>query len=335
MKTILSRLGLSSLLVTTLLWTACQKTELGIPPSISDQSVSIDMDNLSSFADTVKADANSNKLIYSIIGGDAKQLFSIDSLSGVISLANVSDFKMDSSTEYELTVKIYSSANYSLSATAKIYIKVHLNVPEGGLVSYFAFNGDTYDSTNNYNGESHNVQYVADRFGNMGAAVSFNGYSSYVKVPSTYDLPQRTFSYWFKSYDQPYEAFYERVIFASDNPALKHGITNTAIMKTSKGDNVLDMNGVGLPSEYISYKLNSWNHVVIVLNGSDRKFYLNGVQVYTDTVDNLYTSVDGYPATFFGCSRSIDSFYKGDIDQVRIYNRPLSYKEVLGLYHEK
>ncbi len=57
-----------------------------------------------------------------------------------------------------------------------ITAQVPSNIPTGGLVAYYPFNGNANDvSGNGYNGTVNGATLTTDRFGNPNSAYNFNG----------------------------------------------------------------------------------------------------------------------------------------------------------------
>lgn len=72
---------------------------------------------------------------------------------------------------------------------------------------------------------------------------------------------------------------------------------------------------------------NTWSHIATTYNGSQFKFFLNGVQVATkNTTGNLFVSAS--PLKLGGNSIWNDEFFNGMIDEVRVYNRALTAAEI-------
>jgi hypothetical protein len=72
--------------------------------------------------------------------------------------------------------------------------------------------------------------------------------------------------------------------------------------------------------------LNQWTHLVVVFNGSTAQFYVNG---NTSGSKSLVASITarGMPLRI-GADAGASQFYKGLLDNVRVYNRALSGAEV-------
>lgn len=94
--------------------------------------------------------------------------------------------------------------------------------------------------------------------------------------------------------------------------------------------------GVGGPpySGYISISpaINTWQHVVVTVNGNTVTCYLNGVLV--GTANDSGSVVAANPIGYIGrYNASWGEYINGSVDDVRIYNRVLSASEVSQLYN--
>ncbi len=64
----------------------------------------------------------------------------------------------------------------------------------------------------------------------------------------------------------------------------------------------------------------NWHHVGIAWDGSDRILYVDGVEVARDTHTGLGSS-EGALYIGTGKDMALGTFFSGQIDDVRIYNR--------------
>jgi Concanavalin A-like lectin/glucanases superfamily len=72
--------------------------------------------------------------------------------------------------------------------------------------------------------------------------------------------------------------------------------------------------------------LNQWTHLAVVFNGLSAQFYVNGTMVSSKS---LVASITARGMTLrMGADASAGQFYKGLLDNVRVYNRALSGTEV-------
>ena len=72
--------------------------------------------------------------------------------------------------------------------------------------------------------------------------------------------------------------------------------------------------------------LNQWSHLAVVFNGSQAQFYVNGALVSSKSLNVNLTARGGQMR--LGADADTRQFYKGVLDNVRIYNRALTTSEV-------
>lgn len=73
---------------------------------------------------------------------------------------------------------------------------------------------------------------------------------------------------------------------------------------------------------------NTWNHIVLVDNGTNTKIYVN-------TVENVLANsiaVDG-PTYYIGSYAGAANFYDGDMDEVAVWNKALELEDVQTIYN--
>ena len=72
--------------------------------------------------------------------------------------------------------------------------------------------------------------------------------------------------------------------------------------------------------------LNQWSHLAVVFDGSQVLFYLNGLLV---TTASLPATITARSNPFrLGADDNTQQFFKGSLDEVRIYNRALTAQEI-------
>lgn len=205
------------------------------------------------------------------------------------------------------------------------------------LVIYYPFNGDANDkTTNKNNGIVVGAQLTTDRNGNENSAYYFNGSSDYIKINGGLPITnQFTISFW---------AYCENTS--------GHGTIISDGSSTVGGkDFIITFNGndIGIRADKdatLNYEdnspaelqnldlLNRWVSVVWVMTPTYSKIYVNGIE---KTTINETGSDEGYhdAFSFIGARQvwgSPDNFFKGKLDEIKIYNRILSDKELKSLY---
>jgi len=203
--------------------------------------------------------------------------------------------------------------------------------PTEGIVSYYDFQNDSEDQFNNSDGIENNVKYVLINFRTENSVLSLTGSQSYVKINDPFDYKEKTISLWFnvvEAYDNL------SVIFSSDNPLLKFGLTLLNIHKTSSGINLYF--NMSNHQDTVQIVTGKWYHAAIASDGSRYFYYLDGSLVTSEILKSYISSSYGENATLIGCDRYMNKrFFRGYIDKLRIYNRKLSDSEIQMLFREK
>ncbi len=214
-----------------------------------------------------------------------------------------------------------------------------------GMVAYYPFNGNALDKSGNGNdGISYNATITQDRFGNPSSAYSFNGTNSYIQVPysSQFNLSQSSgFSVvlWFNP------AATQRPIYVlidkSHNPP---SAWNTGWVIQCMNDGVYGVNNFGFwfgngstmtnGANGTCFFDNKWHLVVATFDGLKTNFYIDGNLTGNSLLSGT-PSTTNYPLLIGRVYAYNSGFFKGDIDDIRIYNRALSASEVSQLYQLK
>jgi hypothetical protein len=218
---------------------------------------------------------------------------------------------------------------------------------KNGLVAYYPFDGNANDNSGNSNhGDLHGgVSLVADRFGNVQNAYLFDGNSGFISVPGqqfnfVYNM---SFSVWIKYTTDliPWLRVFDKCTY--NNGVFQAG---WSFERFASGPNQFYFASVSAPSAgdvtpLMTLVKNQWNHVVMTKKGLAIRMYLNGVLVnatYTGTHPTIVSN--GNMPLFIGAScgsyanpiGTAGSMFNGVIDDVFIFNRTLSERDVSLLY---
>lgn len=214
-----------------------------------------------------------------------------------------------------------------------------------GLLAYYPFTGNANDSSGNgNNGIVQNAVLAKDRFGIENRAYSFNGVNQYIQVADNITLEPSnaiSLSAWVyidssasnnTSYN--FQRFISKEHSIAQNYASYQLITGNSgldslgypgfTIRTTSGYTWTGHSGVPL--------LNNWIHICGTWDGQNIKFYQNGNLVKTQLFQGTLIYDSGL--LLFGKGRNgngSDLFFKGKLDEVRIYNRALSQSEITYL----
>lgn len=218
-------------------------------------------------------------------------------------------------------------------------------------VFYYPFDGTCEDiGPNELHGTPMgNSLYSPDRFGNMGMALSFDGIDDYVDIPDNglieCDFPVSV-SLWVKVPDLSLE--YTQ-FFANDQQFNDYGGFRVTASSTVPGAIVANYgNGQGAASSWnrkskISNMItsaDSWYHIVCVFQGPFSSIvYINGMEAggyYNGEAEPYVGYTSGTPkiGTFPGNNiHYMDFFMLGEMDDIGMWNRCLTYDEIQYLYN--
>ena len=215
-----------------------------------------------------------------------------------------------------------------------------------GLVAYYPLDGNAHDlSGNNNNGvEYGGLSYTA---GVSGQAARFDGEDDFVEVSNSSSLntDQITISAWIKPTDLSHVDQTNLSMVINKEDQYEFAVIGGPVQGYDQiGELGYSFHTVGSfwywhGTDHI-ISLNQFSHVVISFDLNNiGKVFVNGVKVAEfDFVENLIKQDSCLRIGARGCIgwRNYEpvSFFKGLIDEVRIYNRTLSDTEIQDLYSQ-
>jgi hypothetical protein len=217
-------------------------------------------------------------------------------------------------TFYKITLGLLATASTTFA-----------QVPTNGLVAHYPFNGNANDASGNgYTGTVNGATLVNDRFGNANSAYDFDGNGQHIILTNTASQNLLTgFSLvsWIKStspagsFISKHKNYYRNTFAFGFNDG--HAVVSTDVVAYV----------VGTPQKYNDGK---WHLIVGVYNGTTLLIYADGV--LAGSMSANYTTAN---TENIKIGRDSDlSFYKGTLDDIRIYNRAITPNEVATLFNE-
>ncbi|HYG15825.1 MAG TPA: LamG domain-containing protein [Bacteroidia bacterium] len=202
------------------------------------------------------------------------------------------------------------------------------------LVAFYPFNGNANDASGKgNNGAVNGAILTTDRFGNSNSAYEFDGSNDYIQVSNSTSLDLNykfSVSVWFYQTDAS-TAGYRLIDKNTAGFPDGYGI-DTRGDATGKTVRMYFKNQD--PDANSLHSLNSWNHIVITYDSLEIKFYLNGQLENTVNIVGSDAPANNLPL-LIGCGQNgtnRQDFFKGKIDDLRIYSRTLSSTEVTMLF---
>ena len=168
--------------------------------------------------------------------------------------------------------------------------------------------------------------------GKVGTALACDGSSSFVEAPHKPELDpeQLTVEAWIRLDEFPGGTDPRRWIVNKNRNEWEEG--NYALMvQGSQVGAYLNVGGgrqnhLAAMSPEGALKLKAWQHAAFTYDGADLKVYLDGVQVAATAINKK--RVPGRSSVAIGRRQDAYNYFKGAIDEVRIYTRPLSADEL-------
>ncbi len=224
------------------------------------------------------------------------------------------------------------------------------NTLDSGLVAYYPFNGNDSDMSVFANHPSINTATLTtDRFGNANSAYSFNGNGSYMLVnnnPSINFNNTMSLCVWMKPTGYYQGLCYNNVLISkavTDNSWGNQGNYSLRFADYVNGCNFLK----DTTKEYLygpdggvclnqNIQTNRWYFVVFTTDGITCKTYINNKLSHTGAHPQGLTFTNQHNLRFgmFGDSINYPYYFKGLMDDIRIYNRSLDADEVGLLYND-
>ncbi|MDP9489683.1 MAG: LamG domain-containing protein [Thermoproteota archaeon] len=84
------------------------------------------------------------------------------------------------------------------------------------------------------------------------------------------------------------------------------------------------------------YDDNKWHYVVVTFDGSMIRLYIDGLEIANKTTDGLTPDNGSLKPVRIGANsfRSDNGLFMGDLDEIRIWNRSITEKEVIDAYRQ-
>lgn len=225
-----------------------------------------------------------------------------------------------------------------LSIFCLVQFVANAQIPTLGLVGDYQFSGNANDNSGlANNGTVYGASLTADRFGNANSAYNFSG-TDYILIPNSSSLnpaAQMSISVWVNT------------LFSHSNGGIigkwnqnvggSGGAEQYVVVANSSGVNfALKANGQTTISEgTATYNNGAWHHYCAVWDGIQVRLYRDNILVSsanqsgTISAYNQFLEIGRYVG---GLNSAV--YFKGKIDDIRIYNRGLTATEVTSLFNE-
>ncbi|MBI3138999.1 MAG: gliding motility-associated C-terminal domain-containing protein [Sphingobacteriales bacterium] len=207
-----------------------------------------------------------------------------------------------------------------------------------GLVTYHPFNGNADDAgPNTIHGNVVNATLTTDRMGNANSAYYFNGSNAFIELPynTAYNFsPQGAFSISVWILPDMNNTWPAQAVVVKAPPN-----ADFTLSAWNYGTYVLSYHAMsGYAYNHILNGTTSfvqnlcWYNVITTYNNGIWNLYVNGQLEATNNSQTRFILQDGFSRIAFGKKgQSFGDWYKGKMDEVRIYNRVLNQEEIDSL----
>ncbi len=213
-------------------------------------------------------------------------------------------------------------------------------IPTQGLVAHYAFTENTNDATQHQlHGKVIGATATEDRFGNENQAYRFDGNRDYIRIPNNeqFSMQQITVSCWIKL-DREVGHTQARIINQQETGRKAWGLEvfGSQYGKYEKGHQIaFHCNNGDAGRNMIAptrLKIGRWYHVVATNDGNMMAIYINGqLDVMMKSLGPVYNTINS--DIVIGRTAPVAAyFFPGAIDDVLVYNRALSEKEIKALF---
>ena len=214
-----------------------------------------------------------------------------------------------------------------------------------GIVASFSLNGNAVDSVNNISGTIHSVVATKNRFNQENTAMKFSSTdSSFIDFGDhanySFTSNEFTINCWVKVEDTissgailskrgsfgPFE-------YSLDNH-FAHAVFNLDNWSPDGNGSVY---GADPLKSSATMKLNSWQMITYVADGSSLKVYADGVlnsEVDSHNATKFFGDTDAPLTLGVGGGFGVNYYFSGSIDDVKFFNRALTEEQVKYLFQK-
>lgn len=209
-----------------------------------------------------------------------------------------------------------------------------------GLITYYPLNGGASDVAGSTEASIFGAVLAEDRFGNANGALYFDGVDDMVQVTAGGGLNARntgTIALWAKwegVQDQNYSRRFGAALGRQSNGRFSNTILDISASDPAVGKVVWSPYS---PSALLTGRSNvgdgRWRHIVVTFSSAEHRLYIDGqLEASGASRRSAFHDSPGVPLTLGAWVDHGGGFFKGLLDDVRVYDRALSSKEVEALF---
>ncbi len=211
-----------------------------------------------------------------------------------------------------------------------------------GLVASYKCDGNAMDASENLNNGLlvGGVTTTSDRWGNRCGALHFNGKDAYITIPDSKTLhgitDAITVTAWFKMEHTTDKTKWLSLLCKGKSPGEALNNPQYRFQFKSSAQSSLSIN---MASAKIPYAIgrelpdSTWSFIAMVYDRMTLRIYLNDTMIFTWPFDEPFI-INTSPLYIGHDVPGHNKFFNGSLDDIRIYNVPLSFSEIKAIYHE-
>jgi tetratricopeptide (TPR) repeat protein len=199
------------------------------------------------------------------------------------------------------------------------------------MIALYEFEGNAKDSTSVHNGTIEGAP--AYLTGNFGQALSLDGLNDYIGINLPEKMSQMSIAMWVQFENIPaLSSLISKSRWESEGN-VHYNIFTSGMVELSLAPSGYEFSSITALSS------GKWNHIVVICDGSENvvRFYINGdlVSEGRSEISRIKNSLligEASIGVWNDNVNGLQRFFKGQIDDVAIFNHALSEEEVLQLY---
>ena len=223
------------------------------------------------------------------------------------------------------TFQVAITNNAGLTNPANDSITVTGGSPTGLVVAY-GFEEGSGTTTQDHSGNGNNgtlVNGVGWVAGQVGQAVNFDGTNDYVETGNTANLPNWTISGWVRGLAAPSSANASGPIHRDSNYTISWNHQSAAF----RGAAAVQVGGTWHAASFGPLLANTWYYLAATYDGQTLRAYKDGALITSNTAPAGAPTSEP-DSLKLGRHNTNAQFFRGTVDEVRVYNRALSLEEI-------
>ena len=208
------------------------------------------------------------------------------------------------------------------------------SIDRSNLVLELLFDGNARDTSGGgHHGEVDGAVLTADRFGRQNAAYVFDGRNDFISISPPPALLEDAFtlSVWVNYDDDAFSRYWTNGVITQDNGGGKRRVFQLSTLGPLPTWHLMGRGRDPLITRPIGTSL--WRHLAVTHDGTVHRLYLDG-ELHDQTEAPFPPHAEEPINVGRKGSGEPDFYFKGAIDDVRIYNETLSQEDIMALSRE-